>query len=450
MGKKLKLLALCLGLSLMLSGCFMRTVDEMYAIPQPPEEYQNLDAKIQEVKTALGAEYAAPLSGRDTQPIQLQDLDGDGEQESAVAFFRVPSGEKPLKIYIFTRQPDDSYITDCILQGDGSAIFSVSYEDLGGTPAKEMVVSWQMSANVHTLAAYSLVSTEAVELMRTSYTKFRVLDMDMDNKMEILALQIDTTQEGASRCELYDYDGTTMILQSTAPLSAGVTEIKSANSGFLRDSVPALFACSAYMDEKNQIVDIFALKDGQLQNIVLDAETGMSREIMRYYVMGTQDINGDGILELPQAEALPEYDSPALAPNYWMLHWRQYDLDGKAYEVFSTYHNVTDGWYIVLPDWWYGGITVSRRDLSSTGERRMVFSRWNGETKEPIDFLTIYTLTGANRASRAAIGNRQPLLEDVSTIYACEFAKDGWDCGLDKDGLLERFHLIRTAWSSEN
>ncbi|MEG0322119.1 MAG: hypothetical protein RR606_08015, partial [Oscillospiraceae bacterium] len=108
------------------------------------------------------------------------------------------------------------------------------------------------------------------------------------------------------------------------------------------------------------------------------------------------------------------------------------------------------GWYIVLPDWWYGGITVSRRDLSSTGERRMVFSRWNGETKEPIDFLTIYTLTGANRASRAAIGNRQPLLEDVSTIYACEFAKDGWDCGLDKDGLLERFHLIRTAWSSEN
>ncbi|MEG0322279.1 MAG: hypothetical protein RR606_08820, partial [Oscillospiraceae bacterium] len=305
MGKKLKLLALCLGLSLMLSGCFMRTVDEMYAIPQPPEEYQNLDAKIQEVKTALGAEYAAPLSGRDTQPIQLQDLDGDGEQESAVAFFRVPSGEKPLKIYIFTRQPDDSYITDCILQGDGSAIFSVSYEDLGGTPAKEMVVSWQMSANVHTLAAYSLVSTEAVELMRTSYTKFRVLDMDMDNKMEILALQIDTTQEGASRCELYDYDGTTMILQSTAPLSAGVTEIKSANSGFLRDSVPALFACSAYMDEKNQIVDIFALKDGQLQNIVLDAETGMSREIMRYYVMGTQDINGDGILELPQAEALP-------------------------------------------------------------------------------------------------------------------------------------------------
>ncbi|MEG1747901.1 MAG: hypothetical protein RR226_05685, partial [Oscillospiraceae bacterium] len=260
MRKKWRLLVLYLGLSLMLSGCFMRSVDEMYAIPQPPEEYQNLDAKIQEVKTSLGAEYAAPLSGRDTQPIQLQDLDGDGEQESAVAFFRVPNGEKPLKIYVFTRQPDDSYITDCILEGDGSAIFSVSYEDLGGTPAKEMVVSWQMSANVHTLAAYSLAPGEAIELMRTSYTKFRILDMDMDDQMEIVALQIDTAEEGASRAELYDYDGTTMILQSTAPLSAGVTEIKSVSSGSLRNSVPALFVCSAYVEEKNQIADILALE----------------------------------------------------------------------------------------------------------------------------------------------------------------------------------------------
>ncbi|MEG1240890.1 MAG: hypothetical protein RR949_03240 [Oscillospiraceae bacterium] len=450
MRKKWRLLVLYLGLSLMLSGCFMRSVDEMYAIPQPPEEYQNLDAKIQEVKTSLGAEYAAPLSGRDTQPIQLQDLDGDGEQESAVAFFRVPNGEKPLKIYVFTRQPDDSYITDCILEGDGSAIFSVSYEDLGGTPAKEMVVSWQMSANVHTLAAYSLAPGEAIELMRTSYTKFRILDMDMDDQMEIVALQIDTAEEGASRAELYDYDGTTMILQSTAPLSAGVTEIKSVSSGSLRNSVPALFVCSAYVEEKNQIADILALEDGQLKNIVLDSETGMSRETMRYFVMGAQDINGDGILELPQAEAFPEYNSTSPAPNYWMLHWRQYDLDGNAHEVFSTYHNVTDGWYLVLPDWWHGLVSVSRRDISSTGERRMVFSRWNGPESEPTDFLTIYTLTGANRASRATIGNRQPLLEDASTIYACEFAKDGWNCGLDRDGLLERFSLIRNAWSTEN
>ncbi|MEG2421261.1 MAG: hypothetical protein RSB55_06895, partial [Oscillospiraceae bacterium] len=154
--------------------------------------------------------------------------------------------------------------------------------------------------------------------------------------------------------------------------------------------------------------------------------------------------------ELPQSEALPEYNSTAVAPNYWVLHWRQYDNKGTPYPVYTTYHNSSDGWYLILPDWWQGKITVSRRDLSSTGERRLVFARWNGPDREPTDFLTIYTLTGANRALRAELGNRQPLLEESGTIYACEFIENSWDCGLDRDSLLERFSLIRPEWFSEN
>ncbi|MEG2455513.1 MAG: hypothetical protein RSC08_04585 [Oscillospiraceae bacterium] len=450
MKRKLLLCALCLGVSLSLSGCFMRTVDEMYAIPRPPEEFQNLDKTINETMAALGAEYAAPLSGSNTQNTQLQDLDGDGVQESAVAFFRVPNAEKPLRIYIFTRQPDDSYQTTCVIEDEGSAIYSIQYEDLGGSPAKEVIVSWQASINVHTLASYSLLPGEAMELMRTNYTKFHVMDIDMDNKKEIITLQIDALGESLSYAELYDYDGTVMTLCSSAPLSAGITEFKSKKSGFLRDSVPSLFVASAYGDEKSQVVDILTAEDGKLKNVALDPATQVSHETMRYYVMGPQDINGDAALELPQSEALPEYNSTAVAPNYWVLHWRQYDNKGNPYPVYTTYHNSSDGWYLILPDWWQGKITVSRRDLSSTGERRLVFARWNGPDREPTDFLTIYTLTGANRALRAELGNRQPLLEESGTIYACEFIENSWDCGLDRDSLLERFSLIRPEWFSEN
>lgn len=446
--------ALVCGLCLLLSGCFIQSMDEMYTIPRASEEYQNLDSVIKAVMNELGAEYAAPISGDNTQTIQLQDLDGNGDRETAVAFFRVNNAEKPLKIYIFTRQPDESYLPTCVIEGEGTSIYAIRYEDLGGSPASEIIVSWQMSANVNTLCAYSISGREAVELMRSSYSRCQITDMDRDNSKEVVLLQLDLSGETASRAELYDYDGSVMALTSSAPLSAGITEIKSVRRSNLVDSVPAIFVYSGYGDDRSQVVDVFALREGQLKNLLLDPETGITTEVMQYYIMSGQDINNDTILEVPQSEPLPEYISsgatPPAAPNYWVLNWRQFDLEGNTIPVYTTYHNTSDGWYLILPDEWDGKITVSRRDLSTTGERRVVFSRWNGSDTEPTAFLTIYTLTGANRQYRATMGGRQILLNTGSTIYAYEFATtEGWDCGLDGDGLAARFALIRTEWSTE-
>ena len=47
---------------------------------------------------ALGAEYAPPQAGSNLPQVQMVDLDGDGTDE-ALAFFRVSSEERPLRIY---------------------------------------------------------------------------------------------------------------------------------------------------------------------------------------------------------------------------------------------------------------------------------------------------------------------------------------------------------------
>ena len=54
MKKKCALLLLAAVLLGLLSGCF-RSVDELYSLPKLPEEYQNLQAKIEEI-TGAGAE----------------------------------------------------------------------------------------------------------------------------------------------------------------------------------------------------------------------------------------------------------------------------------------------------------------------------------------------------------------------------------------------------------
>ena len=72
------------ALCLLLSGCFVKTVDELYTLPRHSDEYDNLQMAIDEVMAADGCSYSAPVSGSNQQSVQLADLDGDGEEEAIV------------------------------------------------------------------------------------------------------------------------------------------------------------------------------------------------------------------------------------------------------------------------------------------------------------------------------------------------------------------------------
>ena len=164
-GRTVKLCLLA-GVLLLLTGCFPRTLDELYALPAAPADYLNLQNKINEILNN-GGEAIAPVSGDKIQSVQLQDLDRDGVQE-AIAFFRISGDDKPLKIMIF-RQVGESYEAAAQIEVAGIVINSVAYVEMDDTPGREIVVSWQISDNVHCLAAYSLDLNQhpVVELLRT-------------------------------------------------------------------------------------------------------------------------------------------------------------------------------------------------------------------------------------------------------------------------------------------
>jgi len=453
MRKKVKALAAALALCLGLSGCsLIKDVDDLYVLPQPPKDYEALQVQLSEVVNA-GGEYAAPLTGEMIQTVQLQDLDGDGKQE-AIAFFRFQNDEKPMKIYIF-HQVGGAYEKLVVIEGTGNAINSVEYVQLDDTPFKELVVSWQLSGQLRSLAAYSIVPGQAEEILRTDYENYRLADLDQDNQQELVVLR--TPVEGPPQAELYDFDGV-MQLAGTAPLSNGVTSTASGGvrAGYLVDRVPALFVVSAYGEAGNgTVTDVFTYRDGKLRNVTLDPESGESGETVRYYPVSGSDINNDGIMELPQPVPLPDYKITTVAVNFWIIHWRQFDESGQPHPVFTTYHNDRDGWYFILPEEWGDDLALSRSDQPGGAEQAVTFSYWNGsETSEPAPFLTIYKLTGPNRVRRASLGDRFVLFpsqglegaDEANTIYAAEF-KDGWDCGLTEDEVRERFALIKTEWA---
>lgn len=431
---------LALFLAMLLTGCAFRSMDELYTLPKLPGDYQNLQSKIEEVTTGTGAEYSAPLWGSYTQPVQFQDLDRDGTLE-ALAFFKVPGDEKPLKIYIF-RLNDEGYEISSVIEGDGAAISTVVYENFNTSSAMEILVSWQKSTDVNTIAVYSVEDDEVSEMLHIPYTAYDVQDINMDNRKELLVISVDTVEGNRSRVDCYAPQKAGLILAGSAPLSQGITALdtEADRQGYLKGSlpIPALYVTSVLGD--GIVTDIFTWKDATLNNVTLNSETGVSNSTSRAKGKAKPaDINNDTLMELP----VPIGQPGGTANSPTMDAWYQYDMDGVGTLVFTTYHNFDDGWYFIVPDGWVGNVTVSQ-DTAVIGEKRTSFGRWDGERSET--FLTIYRLTGPNRHMRARLGGRFTISADDVTIYCAEFTQSTWKYGLDEDDVKERFKLSQTSW----
>lgn len=450
-------LALALGLLLALGGCMFQSPESLYRLPKLPEEYSDLQEKLTGL-LSNGLTYASPVSGSNTQSIQLQDLDGDGVDEAAV-FLRdtSPTAEKPLKIYIFKQNEEGSYQAAYTIESEGSAVQWIQYEQLNDSVMKELVIGWQLATSVYSVSVYSLESSAAVELLRKGYSACVVRDMDQDNRKEIILLQINEDETRDNFMELYQAEGAAVNLVGTAPLSSEMSIGRSTSAslryGYLQGGIPVLFVNGPYAEEENmRISDLFAMRDGVFTNITLDPATGNSVNTIHSYSMTVQDINGDSVTELPMREAarLPEGSEDAMADLQYVVKWYQYNLQGERTYVCTTYHNDKDGWYLDLPESWDGVVTITRRD-TSYGERIITFAHWNEAVGEAENFLSIYTITGDNRDSRSKIGNRVVLLDENDTIYAAEFFDCKWNHGLTIDALeLDRFHLITTEWSASD
>ena len=329
-----------------------------------------------------------------------------------------------------------------MIEGAGSSIESIDYEDLDGDGWMEAIVGWGMGGDLKMLEIYTLKGFQVASIAAADYSRYLTDDMNGDGRRELMAVRRGSVDASGS-VTLYAVAGDGETSFATEKLSAGLDGITKLAVGALKDKPCALFVEGSC--QGGLVTDILTYEDGVLKNITLDPATGVSQGTLRSSTAAFQDLAGDGSCLIPIPRTLPAQGETV----YRVLDWYGYNSRGKRTIVTTTYHNYSDSWYLILPESW-GEISLRRED-SDVGERAVIFSFWNGEGQPVTDFLAIYTLSGENREELAAREGRSEIHSGGETIYAAELrlSREEWPEAPDMAWLRQNFRPIYAEWAAQ-
>lgn len=429
------LYALCAAL--LFSGCGFRTVNEMYCLPKRSESYSQLQSAID---TAMsGMEYAAPISGENQQTVQMADLNGDGQDEYIL--FARANTEKPLQMLIFT-QNEDSFGLMAAIESRGASFEQVEYVNIDDHPGLEIVVGKQVSDQVlRALNVYTFAGGEPEQLMSANYHKFLTCDLNEDGASELMLIQPGPAEGERGVAVLYSFDNGEMARSMENELSQSAYSVRRIMISRLQNGAPAVYVASS-LDENTIITDIFAMKYGKFRNISLSSESGTSVQTMRNYYVYADDVDNDGVLELPDLITMHPLSESRSVSHQYLIRWFSMDIYGKETDKRYTFHNFVGGWYLELDSLWAQRVSVVQKD----GVYK--FYVWDEEFLDASLVFSIYTLTGSDREEKAAENDGFVLYRTDTVVYAARLESGAVEYGIGQEDLTPYFNLIHQDWKT--
>ena len=438
MKKRIVWLTMLTLTALLFTGCAMRTVEDMYALPKRSEEYSHLQTAID---TAMyGMSYSAPRSGENQQTVQMADLDGDGVDEYIV--FARGATEKPLQVLIFSQQKDGTVRTMETIGLTGLHFEQAEYVDFDGKPGEELILGFQVSDQIlSSVAVYSFENGDAELLLLNGYSKFLSCDLDRNGLSELMVFRPGEAETQRGMVVLYSCEGDQIRRSVETELSEPPDNIRRIMSGELQSGEPAVFVASS-ADENSIVTDIFALKDEQFTNISFSRRADTSVRTLRNFYVYADDIDDDGVLELPALITMKPVSLHRNEEQKYLLRWFSVDIDGWEMDKVFTFHDFVSGWYLQLDSSWASRVTVDQLNGKYT------FYVWDESYQDPTPLFSVFIFTDGSRDEDAVAEGRFALYRAEGVAYAAKLSGYAADYGITAEQLIENFHLIRQSWQT--
>ena len=358
MKKRILFAMLFLLTALLFGGCTMRTVEQMYALPKRSEEFNEMQSAID---TAMyGMTYASPQSGENRQTVQMADLNGDGMDEIIV--FAKGATEKPLQVLIFTQDENGRVRTMETIGSNGLAFEQVEYVDFDNQPGCELVVGIRVSDQIQrSVSVYTFQNNDAELMLLNGYTKFITCDLDGNGLSELMVFRQGEVETERATAVLYQTQNNRIERSVELSLSHGAEDIYRIMQGKLQSGNSAVYVASA-SDTDAMVTDVLTLQSGRFVNLTFSGEVDTSIPTLRNFYVYSDDIDGDGIVEIPTTVIMKPLSSWQNEEDRHFLRWYSLDENGWEYNKLFTFHNFMGGWYLQLHSSWASRITVEQND----------------------------------------------------------------------------------------
>lgn len=413
---------------LLCCGCTMEMGDSLFALPNLPTEYvqlqQQLDAIIQS-----GAEYTYAEEGVDKQAVQMIDLDADGKDE-VIAFFM--TDRSSFRTYLFEYGIEGYYQVGYI-ECYGRRLHRVDYPILDGQGKRAIALSWNYDNTVNygmTVSGYDGVSLYT--MLETQYTQNLFTDVDGNGVEELFLTEVNSAT-GVYTASAYAIEDKEYTL-------LGQT--------YLDDDVKSVVNMQVGQNTEGELLwylDFAALGGGYMTDVLMldialeNLSPSSADDTRRVTAIYSADIDGDGIIEVPK-------DSEG------RFEWYAYTSKGRVLESI-TYHNLNDGWYIFWPENWSSSVKAER--TPSEGVVMTTFyvpstGGFSGEVRNTL--LTVYSFTGDNRDQYYQSYSNIKGLETVGdTIYGFIIVENDYpQYAVTADKIYDSFHLMQSEWTRED
>ncbi len=378
--KKLIAFLIAAIVCLTLSGCDFNiaSVDSLMRPPKLSGDSSLLqDAFENSVNYSKSIIMKTPMSGDNRSSYLFYDLDNDETQEAFV-FYSDPAVEDVAYVSAF-KKIDGNWSCVSNIKGRGEDIYEVNFADINGDGIKEIVISWNSTSQVElanfsdfgssrnrTMTIYSYNGSSFTLIKTEVFTKAFVDDLNGDNADELFVLNIDLSNQTKNTVgRIISFNSAYEVVNEEEFTITGMLEILNivTDNYILEDEVHTRLYIDGLISETGVLTEVIDIAHSDFSISLPLYESNISEAPLTLRDVRTisQDIDNDGIVEIPTLETLASGTSISSSSVDTMplnlTVWSELQ-EGVVVADFKCLLNSTYGYMFVFPDESIGKITV--------------------------------------------------------------------------------------------
>lgn len=428
MMKKIVSAALGALVCLAQTGCSFTGLDaqNLMSPPRANLEQQGIYELLQEDRQELNFVY--PKRGDYRSAIIMRDWSGD-EVSDAVGFVALDNG---VEVYFLEKQ-EDGWRTAASFVNTATQVDLVCFGDLNDDGAEDVLIGWGSASGTTgrtaAAAAYLYQDGNVTESTLGTYGEVALTDFDNDGVCEVFTVDkyLPAEEEGTealpAQAHIYAWQDGALKELFTASADNSITNYTAIQFGELGNGLTGVAVDGAKADG-SMTTQIFYLENSLLKNGPPGVNTEsyqnpFARSSAAVFV--SQDINGDGILEIPVANrlpCLPESVSPD--STSYLVKWSHFKAPGDYTAVLSALVNLGEHYWFSLPEALEGKISASNNTSARTVTYTEVVTGEDGSQLLGSPLFTIRVFTQSAWDSRGETSGYEQLAVQGDQVYGIQ------------------------------